>query len=218
MNKPPLTAAHETPGPARPLGRRARRRADTRLRILRAAWALFERQGFFATTVEHITEQADVGKGTFFNYFPSKEHVLAGFGEMQLNKVRTILGQARQQRQPAGSVFHHLIHALAEEPGRSPALVRNLMVANLMSEPVRRLMWRNLKRARRLLAEFIAEGQRSGQIRTDRSPVELAQQFQQTYFGVLMLWAIHPTPKLRERLEATFRLFWPGIVGRSKGA
>ena len=84
MKRPPLAPA--------PPGRRARRRAETRARILRAAWRLFERQGFFATTVEQITEAADVGKGTFFNYFPSKEHVLAGFGEMQLGKIRALVG------------------------------------------------------------------------------------------------------------------------------
>jgi len=204
----PLTAA--------PQGRRARRRAETRTRILRAAWALFARQGFFATTVEQITEAADVGKGTFFNYFPSKEHVLAGFGEMQVGKIRAALEDYRRQPRPLRELLQRLIHALAEEPGRSPALVRSLLVANLSSEPVRQLWRRNLERGRRVLARLLAEGQRRGELRRDRKPLELCRHFQQTYFGVLVLWAIHPPSRLGERLEETFNLFWPGIEPRRR--
>ena len=204
----PLTAA--------PQGRRARRRAETRTRILRAAWGLFARQGFFATTVEQITEAADVGKGTFFNYFPSKEHVLAGFGEMQVGKIRAALEDYRRQPRPLRELLQRLIHALAEEPGRSPALVRSLLVANLSSEPVRQLWRRNLERGRRVLARLLAEGQRRGELRRDRKPLELCRHFQQTYFGVLVLWAIHPPSRLGERLEETFNLFWPGIEPRTR--
>ncbi|HLJ42079.1 MAG TPA: TetR family transcriptional regulator, partial [Candidatus Acidoferrales bacterium] len=53
-------------------GRRERRRTETRERIFRAALDLFAERGFMETTVEDITEAADVGKGTFFNYFPTK--------------------------------------------------------------------------------------------------------------------------------------------------
>ena len=85
------------------LGRRARRRAETRAGIVRAALQLFARQGFFATTVEQITQAADVGKGTFFNYFPSKEHVLTGFGEFQLAKIRAAV-KATRINHAAGAV------------------------------------------------------------------------------------------------------------------
>ncbi|HEV8383818.1 MAG TPA: helix-turn-helix domain-containing protein, partial [Candidatus Acidoferrales bacterium] len=69
-------------GKAKP-GRRERRRAETREKIFRAALGLYAARGLGAVTVEDITEAADVGKGTFFNYFPSKEHVFEAFGEMQ---------------------------------------------------------------------------------------------------------------------------------------
>ncbi len=58
------------------MGRRQRRAAETRLRLFRCALQLFAQRGFPNVTVEDITEAADVGKGTFFNYFESKDHVL----------------------------------------------------------------------------------------------------------------------------------------------
>src|SRR3984957_3008421 len=64
--------------------RRIRRSTELRERLFRAALVLFGKKGYAETTVEDVTEAADVGKGTFFNYFPTKEHILMAFGEMQL--------------------------------------------------------------------------------------------------------------------------------------
>jgi AcrR family transcriptional regulator len=198
-------------------GRRARRRAELRTRILRSALDLFARQGFFTTTVEQITEAADVGKGTFFNYFPSKEHALAGFGEMQVARVDAALSQVRAGREPMRRVLRRLAYALAEEPGRSQALVRSLMVANLSSEPVRQLFRHNLAKGRRRLAKLIALGQERGEIRRSQRPAELARLFQQMFLGTMLMWAIHPPSPVNTWLEPTFELFWAGIATRRGG-
>ncbi len=199
------------PTPARP-GRRARRQAETRARILRAALDLFARQGFFATTVEQITEAADVGKGTFFNYFPSKEHALVGFGEIQVAKVQGALAEIRQGAGPLRDVLRRLARALAEEPGRSPSLVRGLLAAHSSSKSFLKVMRRNLGRGRQLLAQIAAEGQRRGEIRRDIQPAELARLFQQTFFGALLLWALHPSSQLQGWLDTTLDVFWSGIA------
>ncbi|MDC9808580.1 MULTISPECIES: TetR family transcriptional regulator [Rhizobium] len=57
-------------------GRRERKRRQTRERIEQAAVSLFLRRGFEATTIEDITEAADISKRSFFDYFPSKEEVV----------------------------------------------------------------------------------------------------------------------------------------------
>ena len=46
-------------------GRRERHRTETRDRLYRAALSLFAERGFLETTVEDITEAADVGKVLF---------------------------------------------------------------------------------------------------------------------------------------------------------
>src|SRR2546429_6954135 len=78
--------------------RRQRRSADIRERLFRAALDLFAQKGFAETTVEDITETADVGKGTFFNYFPSKDHILLAFGEMQLGKLEAAVDERSEER------------------------------------------------------------------------------------------------------------------------
>lgn len=58
--------------------RRTRKSPDEIREILFGiALRRFRSAGFAATPVSAITREADVAKGTFFNHFPSKEHVLA---------------------------------------------------------------------------------------------------------------------------------------------
>jgi AcrR family transcriptional regulator len=65
-------------------GLRTRKRVKTRAVIEDAAFELFERQGFDATTVEQIAERADVSMSTFFRYFPSKVEVVLSDHREQL--------------------------------------------------------------------------------------------------------------------------------------
>lgn len=48
----------------------------TRTRLIDAARTVVGRKGIEATTIADITDEADLGFGTFYNYFPSKEAVL----------------------------------------------------------------------------------------------------------------------------------------------
>jgi len=82
------------------VGRRERRAAETRLRLFRCALQLFSERGFPNVTVEDITEAADVGKGTFFNYFPNKESVLLALIERQ----RSIIAAAVEKASTSKSV------------------------------------------------------------------------------------------------------------------
>ena len=55
----------------------AQKTPTNRERIIAAAWDLFWQQGFHATSVADIAKQARLPKGSIYNYFPSKEELLA---------------------------------------------------------------------------------------------------------------------------------------------
>lgn len=193
-----------------PLSRRERRRKETRERIFRAAMTLFSERGFNATTIEDITEAADVGKGTFFNYFPGKEHVLGVFAEVQRGKVDAALATARTGQEPVRETVFRLIHSLAEYPSRSQILTRSLLIALLSSDDVRERLMTVLQEARGILAEVFIIGQRRGELSPERDPADLAIKFQQFMFGSLALWGLGVPKEFKPYLDRTFELFWAG--------
>jgi len=194
--------------------RRQRRSAELRERLFRAALDLFARKGFVETTVEDITNAADVGKGTFFNYFPSKDHILLAFGEMQLEKLHASVEEARQSNEPMPVFLRTLRARMTEEPSRNPAIVRTILQAHLSSLPVREAMAKNHTRAQALLSQLIQLGQDRGEVRKDLSASELAYVFRQTVFGTLLLWSIFGDSTLPERIDAAFNVLWNGLAPR----
>ena len=61
---------------AQPTGRHTRRRELTRAKLVAAARTLFARQGVDNTRINEITDEADVGFGSFYNHFASKEAIV----------------------------------------------------------------------------------------------------------------------------------------------
>jgi AcrR family transcriptional regulator len=58
------------------VGLRERKKARTRAAIQAHALRLFREQGYDATTVQQIIEEAEVSESTFFRYFPTKGDVV----------------------------------------------------------------------------------------------------------------------------------------------
>jgi AcrR family transcriptional regulator len=203
--------------PALPgMGRRERRAAETRLRLFRCALQLFAERGFSNVTVEDITEAADVGKGTFFNYFESKDHVLSVMPELQLAKVREAARLAAAGKRTVCAVLRQLALRLADEPGRSPDLARAVVSSFLTSEIVRGIVERQMSEGRTILAGIIAEGQKRGEIDRNLRDDSVALQLQQAILGTVLLWSLHGERPLAAWIEDSFQLFWRGICGISR--
>ena len=60
-----------------PAGRRTAD-AERRERILEAAERAFVRQGFHATTMQHVADEIGMSAGNLYRYFPSKEAIVEG--------------------------------------------------------------------------------------------------------------------------------------------
>ncbi|MCI0415720.1 TetR/AcrR family transcriptional regulator [bacterium] len=73
--------------------RRERKAEATRRRLYDSAIRLFQQQGYESTTVQDICNVADTAKQTFFNYFPSKEHILAAYHDELVRKILAELSE-----------------------------------------------------------------------------------------------------------------------------
>lgn len=70
--------------------------ATTHAAIERAAFALFEDQGFEATTLDDIAAALGVGRRTLFRYYPSKNDILWGRFDDSLRNLERILDQTAE--------------------------------------------------------------------------------------------------------------------------
>jgi AcrR family transcriptional regulator len=86
-------------------------KAARKERIYETSLALFRSQGYRATTVEQIMKRTGLAKGTFFNYFPTKDAVLRYMGAREIGR----LGAASLAGSDSSAVgkLKHLMCALA---------------------------------------------------------------------------------------------------------
>jgi AcrR family transcriptional regulator len=61
------------------ISRRERKKASVRSKIIATAVELFGKHGIDQVTVEHIADVADLGKGTLYNYFQTKEDIVVAY-------------------------------------------------------------------------------------------------------------------------------------------
>jgi AcrR family transcriptional regulator len=109
-------------------GLRERKKARTRRLIADAALARFARDGFDATSVQQICDDAEVAVSTFYGYFPSKEATVFLDDDVRADQVAAVITEA-----PEGDPPHQLLRraslALAEHDLANRAeMVRRLEV------------------------------------------------------------------------------------------
>ncbi len=192
-------------------GRRQRRREETREKIYQAALRLLAERGYNATTIEAITEAADVGKGTFFNYFESKDHVLLRFRDKRIDIIQSLLNEKKTSHASLASVLHTLAIALTREFGMNAALFQSFIIAAFTHGKVQSGMSEGLAKGRKLISDLIAQRQQQGEIRNDLSSRDIAYAFQRMVLGTLVLWSMNPTTLLEDELGTMVEILLSGI-------
>ncbi len=190
--------------------RRERKKQETRERLLEAAWQLFRARGYDNTTVEEITEAADVGKGTFFNYFESKEALL---GEVVSWQVSDEIERAlRGEDVPGMAVarIKRVILALLDRlrPGGELA---GLLFTSSIGEAV----WHEtIHRVGDVLEELVKAGQVVGEIRADVE-AELVVRLLMTcvFFNSIRWQEAEVKFSLADRLIASVDVLMGGLGG-----
>lgn len=153
------------------------RKERTHRRLLEEAGRLFTTKGFDAVTVEEIASAADVAKGTFFNYFESKENLL---GELLYSRMQSLLTSPPAPELPADERIRVLFQTLWQELAPYRHLARR-MFAHAMAHPKPEYLPPDQPTASLALADLIREGQAQGVFRPDIN-AELAGGLLTTYF------------------------------------
>lgn len=199
------------------LSRRERQKKETRERIFRAAIELFAERGPQSVTIEQIAERADVGKGTFFNYFANKEAVLTYFGANQVERLEEVLENGEIVGAPR-QCLQRLLHVLATHPNVTPELARGLFIASLSEANPSRLYGPSIWHIQDTLARIIRTGIKDGEFRKDHSAEELALFLLGQYFLGMLSWCCgFSAGPLPEVVDQYVELALDGISASNQG-
>jgi AcrR family transcriptional regulator len=192
-------------------GRREQAKLERRERIYEAALNLFRTQGYESTTVDQITRHAGLAKGTFFNYFPTKDAVLRYLGTREIGRLGSSLGGNGNGRGTAIGKLKRLMAALASSLEQDRTLVslifrKGVTAPDLLAgdaggfslQPVASLL--------------IRQAQYNGEVNRDLDPDGLAAALDALYLQQLVRWCESNRPyPLAERLTGILDLLLLGI-------
>jgi AcrR family transcriptional regulator len=192
------------------LNRTQKRQKETKERIFRVAMELFIKNGFENTTVFDITEAADIGKGTFFSYFPTKESVFKQLGEMTMEMMSATADEGIKAKQPIPLILKNTIAASANWHEANKPITQQMVRINVSMEP----NTPNKRRFLDLLKNLILIGQENGELNKEVNAQDAALVLVAIYFTTVSFWAITENASLRERLASSVDVVLKGLSAR----
>jgi TetR/AcrR family transcriptional repressor of nem operon len=175
--------------------------SDIPERLIAAGLSLLLHQGYNATGIQQIADEAGVPKGSFYNHFDSKEAFAAAivdrYSERSLLSWQRMMSSAPAD--PMAAIRHVFAQMLAyHERASCPSgcLIGNLAAeVSVSSEACRESLFAAQLAWRERLAGLIAEGQARGEIRGDLDALALSA----------LTWSVWEGALLRMKVEGSVK-------------
>ena len=196
---------------------RPRRSESTRQELLDLGVKLLSENGYNGTGLKQILDAAGVPKGSFYNYFPSKEAYAAEIIEHYMGNLLKMFDMVVENHtgsplQVIRFAYRNMITHFTESSCHRGCLMGN-MAAEIASssELCREVMCRMYQQWRIRFSALLAKGQELGEVRSDMTPETMADLFWNQWQGSLLRMQLEGTPTVLENsLELTLdRLFSP---------
>jgi AcrR family transcriptional regulator len=129
--------------------RGARRKRETHDRLLSAAFRLMAENGMEGVAVNEITEAADVGFGSFYNHFDSKEAIHAAVLDRVFedfaDSLEEVLADVSDPAEVIAASIRHTLRHARRDPVWGRFLLREALSARAISRGLGRRLLRDIK-------------------------------------------------------------------------
>ena len=178
-----------------------RRKEDadqTRDALLRAALTVFSTQGYTASTLSEIATTAHVTRGALYHHFSGKAEMFNTLLQQAVDQPKQIVQVALTEGgtflEIIRRVFVRQVIAVESDPvyRATVELVMFKLESNLELEPAKLLLARGRQASLELLQRSFKDGQRSGVVRKNLKPLELARLFLALQIGLFHVWSSQP--------------------------
>jgi TetR/AcrR family fatty acid metabolism transcriptional regulator len=168
---------------------------DKRRQILDAAIRVFARQGFHATRVSDIADEAGVAYGLVYHYFKSKDEVL---NELFVERWSLLLA-AIEETDRAGGPHRARLAAVAsfiiDSYRHDPELMKVIIVeVTRAANSFGQTHLPEIRRAYQSIAKIVADGQEANAFRRDIDPMFASMAFYGAVEQLLSGWIFDVIP------------------------
>jgi AcrR family transcriptional regulator len=168
---------------------------EKRRQILDAAVRVFARQGFHATRVSDIADEAGVAYGLVYHYFRSKDEVLS---ELFVERWSLLLA-AIEEADNAGGPHRDRLAAVAgfifDSYRHDPELMKVIIVeVTRAANSFGRTHLDQIRRAYESIGKIVADGQAAGEFRGDVDPLFASMTFYGAIEQLLSGWIFDLIP------------------------
>jgi TetR/AcrR family fatty acid metabolism transcriptional regulator len=169
--------------------------ADKRRQILDAAVAVFARQGFHATRVSDIADEAGVAYGLVYHYFRSKDDVLNELFVERWSLLLTAIEDADRAGGPHRERLAAVAGFIVDSYRFDPELMKVIIVeVTRAANSFGRTHLSEIRRAYEEIAKIVADGQRNGAFRDDIDPLFASMSFYGAVEQLLTGWIFDVIP------------------------
>ncbi|MGB8217765.1 MAG: TetR/AcrR family transcriptional regulator [Candidatus Methanoperedens sp.] len=171
---------------------REKKKIETKNKIFEVAGRLFKEKGFESTSIDEITEEAGIGKGTFFNYFPTKEALLLYFGEQRDELIYSSIENEMARVCSTRDKIKNLLAFLAGNYEKDKELtkllvfehIKHIRFTGLNSDEDKKRRYHLIK----ILTDLLEKGVREGDVRSTVDVKKATETLIAIYLFSLMSW------------------------------
>jgi TetR/AcrR family transcriptional regulator, fatty acid metabolism regulator protein len=168
---------------------------DKRRQILDAAIRVFARQGFHATRVSDIADEAGVAYGLVYHYFPSKEEVLNELFSERWSLLLAAIEDTDQNGASPREKMEAVAGFIVDSYRHDPELMKVIIVeVTRAANSFGRTHLAEIRRAYDLIAKIVEDGQREGAFRSDIDPTFASMAFYGAIEQLLSGWIFELIP------------------------
>lgn len=189
---------------------------QTKQNLLEVGLSLFEQKGFNATGIQEIATSAGIPKGSFYNYFASKDDfgvaVIRYYTELNTERWTEMLDEATQ-KEDSYQALRMAFLAITEEY-RCVDIKKGCLLGNLAAEiseasdECRMALQEAVNVYKKILAERLLIGQKMGKVRNDLPAQRLADLVWDCWQGSLLRMKIEKSvDPVSHNLELLFQYF-----------
>jgi TetR/AcrR family transcriptional regulator, fatty acid metabolism regulator protein len=168
---------------------------DKRRQILDAAVRVFARQGFHATRVSDIADEAGVAYGLVYHYFRSKDEVLNELfverWSLLLSAIEETDRTAGAPREKLGAVAAFIVDSYRHDPELMKVIIVEVTRA---ANSFGRTHLPEIRRAYESIAKIVEDGQKEGTFRDDVAPMFASMSFYGAIEQLLSGWIFDVIP------------------------